>query len=204
MKIIKKKRRSIFTKGDFRKTINLTVEYLCDMFGYTKKPKTYETTLDENVLMQFVHLNKKCAILYDYKKFIKHFGSLSYEVQKAKASCTMAHEVRHYYQHRQMYFKTKLEDADTIASWIENELNPIELTEGVSISEFCQQPLELDAYLFEYCFGAKMFELLLFFSIKDMAHFDAMEQLYVKYFGETDLDLFGDKIREKLKQYFNI
>ena len=73
------------------------------------------------------------------------------------------------------------------------------MEDGCSLSEFLLQPLELDAALFEYVFGAEIFEVLLLQVIKDEEHFNAMEKLYVEYFGETDTDLFNDEIRTILK-----
>lgn len=74
------------------------------------------------------------------------------------------------------------------------------MEDGYSLSEFLLQLLELDAALFEYVFAAEIFEVLLLQVIKDEEHFNAMEKLYVEYFGETDTDLFNDEIKTILKK----
>ena len=131
------------------------------------------------------------------------FGHRDFQTQEAYAGAIMAHEMRHYYQHRQMIAQKPKEKVETVALWWENEWNPKFFGEGCSLSEFLLQPLELDATLFEYVFGAEIFEVLLLQAIKDEEHLNAMEKLYIEYFGETDTDLFNDEIRVILKKRSN-
>ena len=42
--------------------------------------------------------------------------------------------------------------------------------------------------------------MLLIQAIHDEEHFDAMEKLYIEYFGETDSELFSDEVREILSK----
>lgn len=194
-----KDRYGKFKKKHFVSMIDNVRCYLCRKFGYKIKPYIFETQLEKNSLMLFTHTADRYAIFYDYKQFKEMFGHRDFETQEAYAAAIMAHEMRHYYQHRQMMANNPKEKAETIALWRENEWNPKNVEDGCSLSEFLLQPLELDAALFEYVFGAEMFEFLLLQVIKDEEHFNAMEKLYVEYFGETDTDLFNDEIRTILK-----
>ena len=195
-----KDRYGKFKKKDYVRILNRVRHYLCGKFGYKIKPRVFETQLEENTLMVFMHGASGYEILYDYKQFKRNFGHRNFEVQEAYAAAIMAHEMRHYYQHRQMLTSYPQETAETIALWRENEWNPKQLEDGYSLSEFCLQPLELDASLFEYVFGAEIFEVLLLQVIKDEEHFNAMEQLYIEYFGATDEDLFNDEVRKILRE----
>lgn len=188
-----------FKKKNYVRIIDNVRYYLCRKFGYKIKPHIFETRLSKNTLMAFTHRADTYIIFYDYKQFKETFGHRDFDTQEAYAAAIMAHEMRHYYQHRQMIAKSPKEKAETIALWRENEWCPKNVEDGYSLSEFCLQPLELDAALFEYVFGAEIFEVLLLQVIKDEEHFNEMEKLYIEYFGETDADLFNDEIRTILK-----
>lgn len=194
-----KNRSRTFKKRHFTNIIYNVRDLLCRKFGYKIKPFLFETLLPPNTLMVFTHNNDTYTIFYDYKQFIKTFDDCDCDTQAAYAAAIAAHEMRHYYQHRQMIAKTPKETPDTVAVWRENELNPKDLELGCSLSEFCLQPLELDATLFEYVFAAQIFDLLLLQIIKDEEHFNAMERLYIEYYDETDTDLFNDEVREIIK-----
>ena len=194
-----KDRYGKFKKKHYVRMIESVRRYLCRKFGYKKKPYIYETRLEKNSFMLFTHTSGGYAIYYDYKQFKDSFGDMDFEAQEAYVGAIMAHEMRHYYQHRQMFANNPKEKAETIALWRENEWCPKNLEDGYSLSEFCLQPLELDATLYEYVFGAEIFELLLLLVIKDEEHFNAMERLYIEYFGETDTKLFNDRVRNILK-----
>lgn len=198
-----KDRYGKFKKKHFVRMIENVRQYLCRKFGYKIKPYIFETQLPKNALMLFTHTEGVYAIFYDYQQFKKTFGHRDFETQEAYAAAIMAHEMRHYYQHRQMIATKPKENTETVALWRENEWNPKNLEDGYSLSEFVLQPLELDAVLFEYVFVAEMFELLLLQVIKDEEHFNAMEKLYVEYFGETDTDLFNEKIRNIVREKEN-
>ena len=198
-----KNRYGKFKKKDFVYILKRVRKFLCEKFGYRTKPYLLETELGKNELMMFAHHDKAYAILYDYKQFKKSFGKMNFEVQEAHAAGLMAHEMRHYYQHRQMLAKHPQESAETVALWRENELEPKDVAYGDSLSEYCMQPLELDAVLYEYVFAARIFEVLLLSALKDEAHYNAMEQLYISYCGETDEELFNDEIRKHLNERNN-
>ena len=193
-----KDRYGKFKKKDYVRMIDSVRYYLCRKFGYKIKPHIFETQLKANALMVFTHMKGEYIIFYDYKQFKEMFGHRDFETQEAYAAAIMAHEMRHYYQHRQMVAKKPKEKIETVALWRENERNLKDLEDGYSLSEFLLQPLELDAALFGYVFAAEMFEALLLQVVNDEEHFNAMEKLYVEYFGRTDTDLFNDEIRKIL------
>lgn len=189
-----------FKKKDYVRVIDNVRRLLCAKFGYEKKPYLIETELFKGTFMMLVHSNGKFSILYDYKQFKNAFQECDYDLQEAYAATIMAHEMRHYYQHRQMIAKKPKEDERTIELWRENEWNPKELENGYSLTEVVLQPLELDANLYEYVFGAVVFDKILFHMIQDEEYLNAMEKLYVEYFGETDERLFNNEIRAVLNK----
>lgn len=194
-----KDRYGKFKKKHYVRTIYAVRDYLCRQFGYKIKPFLFETELPPRVLMNFCHNANGWAIFYDYKKFKKRFGHEDFEGQEAYAAASMAHEMRHYYQHRQMLAPNPKESEKTIMLWWDNEENTKSLEDGDSLLDCLLQPLELDARLFEYVFAAEEFDLLLPRLILNEEHFNAMEKLYVEYYGKTDESLFNDEIRERLK-----
>ena len=112
-----------FKKKDYLRTIRACQEYFCGEFGYLIKPFLIETRLRDGCLMEFVHYRGAAAIFYDYKQFKELFGNQSFETQEICAASILAHEMRHYYQYRQMYAKKPRESAERIARWRENEEN---------------------------------------------------------------------------------
>jgi len=191
----KKDRYGKFKKKDYVRMIENTVWFLCRKFGYKTKPYLFETKLRDDAIMVYTHRGKHSAIFYDYMRFKDLFGHFDYETQEAYVSAITAHEMRHYYQHRQIWAKKPKEKDSVIERWRKDEM--IEDDESV---EYVLQPMELDAFLYEYCFGAQYFDAILIKSVRDEAHLDAMEKLYVEYFGETDEALFGEEIRAILRK----
>lgn len=189
-----KDRYGKFKKKDYVRIMESTVKLLCQEFGYKKKPYLLETKLRDDTLMGYMHKGKHSAIFYDYMRFKESFGDLDYDIQEAYASALTAHEMRHYYQHRQMIAKKPKEKDSVIKLWREDAMR----VDNDDVSKYCLQPLELDAALYEYCFGADYFDFALLYSICNEAHLNAMEKLYVEYFGKTDEDLFGETIRKKV------
>lgn len=195
----KKERYGKFKKKDYVRTIENTVWYLCDKFGYKTKPYLIETELKDGSLMGYMYRPKRSVIIYDYKAFKRAFGDYDYDTQEAYASAITAHETRHYYQYRQMYSKKPKEKESVIDRWKrdrDNEMCSNALTNG----EYCMQPLELDAFLFEYVFGAHVFRYVLLKCIFNEEHLDALENLYMEYYGETDERLFGEEIHADVRE----
>ena len=125
-----KDRYGKFKKKDYVRILNGVRYYLCRKFVYKIKPYIFETQLKENALMLFTHTAGRYAIFYDYKQFKEMFGHRDFETQEAYAAAIMAHEMRHYYQHRQMIAKKPKEKIETVALWRENEWNPKYLEDG--------------------------------------------------------------------------
>lgn len=195
----KNKRDVVYKKRYFVRTIRAVRDVLCKKFGYKNKPLLIETSLLDGELMVFKHAMGHTAILYDYKRFKQKFGDCEENVQHAYVASMVAHEMRHYYQHRQMWSKAPREDKKTLDAWLKNEENVKVTEDGYSFLECFLQPLELDATLYEYRFGADVFSLLLTEAIHNEEHFDALEKLHVEYFGDTDTDLFNDEVRQVLR-----
>ena len=97
-----KDRYGKFRKKHFTFFLEETVAYLGRYFGYKILPRVRETKLMENALMIFKHTEKGYAIEYDYGQFKETFGKYDFETQKYYVVAITAHEMRHYYQHRQM------------------------------------------------------------------------------------------------------
>ena len=188
-----------FKKKDYLRILYGVREYLCEKFGYKIKPRLLETRLVEGAIMEFIHGIPGYAIFYDYKQFKDMFGHGDYETQAVCAAAILAHEIRHYYQHRQMIAAKPRESEKTIALWLQNERDLECLGENGKGSDYYLQPMELDAFLFEYLFAAEEFEILLIHAIANEEHLNAMEQLYIEYAGKTDSALFGEQIRIALK-----
>ena len=186
-----------FRKKDFIRTLYATRNYLCNYFGYEICPILLETRLSNGTIMSFFDYGKHYFVFYDYIKFKKIFDGCDYDTCLSYASAYMAHEMRHYYQHRQMKALKPREEKDIIEAWKNNDENPL-LPNEVSDLEYYLQPLELDASLFEYVFVADRFNRALLDTISSTEHFNAMEKLYIKLYGESNETLFSDKVRELL------
>lgn len=48
-------RYGAFRKKDYVRVIKVIRDILCEKFGYKRKPNIYETKLDKNYFMVFVH-----------------------------------------------------------------------------------------------------------------------------------------------------
>ena len=189
-----KDRYGKFKKKHYVHIAKATVSYLCDQFGYKIKPLFKETKLPRGALMMFGEREEGYVIFYDYKNFKDMFGELNGETQELYVAGITAHEMRHYYQRRQMYSLHPKEKRSTLRAWWKNRNNPKSIEDGCSFEEYSLQPLEVDAFLFEYVFCAEEFGKLPLFSVNNHKHFKAMEKLYIQYNGKTNKDLFPKKI----------
>lgn len=189
-----------FTKKNYLRIVRWAVWRNCIDFGYKKAPCLIETELGGDIFMTFYWSGNHCAIFYDYKLFKKEFGHKSFELQQAYAGAITAHEMRHYYQYRQLRAKKAREKKKILIRWRKNEKRYKRVEDGYSLREYVLQPLELDASLYEYVFGAEYFDMLLGGLIKDEEHFNAMEKLYKEYSGKKNPELFLDELRNELKK----
>lgn len=189
-----------FTKKNYLHIMRWAVWRNCMDFGYQKAPCLIETELGGKALMSFAWRGNHCVIFYDYKEFKKEFGQQSYDLQQAYVGTITAHEMRHYYQYRQMRAKKAREKKKILARWRKNEKHYKRMVDGYSLKEYLMQPLELDASLYEYVFGAEYFDMLLGGLIKDEEHFNAMEKLYKEYSGKKNPELFLEEMRTLLRR----
>lgn len=181
-----------FKKRHYISTIKLTVNYLSWYFGYKRKPFLFESTNDNGVLMCIVGGAKKgyYAIFYDYMQWKRAFGHLCFDEQQASVIYIVAHEMRHYYQLRQLESKRPAEPADRLTAWRHNNENPKRVNNGCSIFEFYMQPMELDAELFAYVFVADKTDLLMNTARVSKDYLKELEKYYIELFGEGNEELF--------------
>ena len=194
----KHRRYGAFRKKDFLRMANNTITYLCDEFGYRLKPRLIETRLEPCVIMMYSHDNKPGVIYCNYKEFKRLFGDLEYNIQEAIVSGIVAHEVRHYYQHRQIWAKNPREREEIVERWRQCEENCVDIRDKMD-DEYVLNGLELDAYLFEYLFIAHIFDMVLISLLRDEIHLNALEKLYIEYYGKTNEKLFGQNVRKTLQ-----
>lgn len=189
-----------FRKKDFIWWAKWTIGYLCFQFGYKKKPFLIETKLPSDLMMEFYNDENFYAIIYDYKSFKAEFKDKTRKELIVYTVNNIAHEMRHYYQYRQMKSRRPREPKKIIERWLENKNNPKNPSLGHSVEEYAHQPLELDAELFAYLFCADEFGKLILRFFKDLEHYEAVEKLYIEYYGEADKDLFPLEAKECFKK----
>ncbi len=197
-----RRKYGVFRKKHYVRILNWVVNYTLRCFGYTKRPRLIETRLGKGDMMMFEHtFDGEYSILYDYVQFQNIFGRESYDVQEAYAMSMAAHEMRHYYQHRQMSAKNPVENEETIAAWWENECNLKYYGEnGCTLFEFYTQPLELDAELYAYVFVERVLNAVISLLFVDENYIDLLEKRYIEIFGETDTDLFGERVKKEIAE----
>ena len=191
---INNQRKQEFKKRHFVRIIKNVVSYCTRFFGYKKEPFVFETENPPNILMVIYRSRIRkndYAIFYDYNKFKRIFGELDFEGQCSYAMSLIAHEMRHYYQMRQLDSKKPCEDDELLEEWRKDEEEPMfEITNKAEQYEHFKRPMELDAELFAYCFVAEMQEVLVSLEYISENYIDDMEKHYIKIFGETNDTLF--------------
>ena len=180
-----------FKKKDYIRILNVVVDFCLEKFGYKIRPYLRETKLGRGEMMLFWARNNCYAIFYDWQQFKRLFRKTSYENQEAYAMATAAHEMRHYYQVRQIYSKVPRESEETIAAWRENHYNGKVFGEdGCTLLEFFMQPMELDAELYGYYFTAKVLDRAIDVSYIDKDFIDILKSKFIEIFGEDHEDLY--------------
>ncbi|MBQ4107825.1 MAG: hypothetical protein IJC80_00345 [Clostridia bacterium] len=191
---INKQRKQSFKKKHFVRIIKNVVWYCTRCFGYKKEPYVFETENEPNALMVIrrSYIRKNAYIIfYDYKKFKKIFGHLDFEGQCSYAMLLIAHEMRHYFQMRQLDSKKPWVDNELLEEWRKDDEVPMfDVTNKAEQLEHFKRPMELDAELFAYWFVAEMQEVLVSTRYISENYIDEMEKHYIRLFGETDEDLF--------------
>lgn len=190
--LVNQNKYDLFRKRHYVSIIKWTVSYCTWYFGYKKKPFLFETVNKKGELMYICRGNKKrYAIFYDYMQFKRVFGHLDFEGQLAYAMFLIAHEMRHYYQMRQLDTKHPRETAETLEKWRRDDESPKYPGNDCSLLEFYMQPMELDAELFAYLFVADKLDVQVSVDFIDKHYLKAMEKHYIELFGKTNENLFS-------------
>ena len=151
-----------------------------------------ETKLPANVLMEIVQYSKNCYIIFhDYHQFIKVHKEDDVDGKYLWLIMTIAHEMRHYYQMRQISSKHPIEDADLLTEWKNDNENWKPPSDSFTVYDFYRQPMELDAMLFAYYYVAHRFDVRMPMDMIDENYIKDLEQHYIRLFGETDDKIFN-------------
>lgn len=195
---VNRNKKSLFKKRHYVSTIKFAVSYLAWFFGYNRSPFLFESVNDDGVLMSICDWVKKgyFAIFYDYMQWKSVFGHLSFEEQQASVIYLIAHEMRHYYQLRQLDSKCPDEPKDRLASWRYNYENPKYVGDDCSVFEFFMQPMELDASLFAYVFVADKTGFLMNTAHVSNDYLKELEKYCIELFGKTNEELFPRENQE--------
>ena len=192
MSNLSKQKYDLFRKRHYVSIIKQVTSYCTACFGYKKKPFLFETVNEKGELMRICRGNKnRYAIFYDYMQFKRLFGHLDFEGQQSYAMFLIAHEMRHYYQMRQLDATRPRESAETLEKWRQDDEHPKYPGNDCSILEFYMQPMELDAELFAYVFVADHLDMLVSVDFIDKGYLRVMEKHYIELFGETNEELFS-------------
>ena len=189
---MKRRHIDLFRKRHFVSVIEQIVHYCTELFGYKKQPYLFESTNRDGELMVIVEGSKRnYAIVYDYQQFKQNFGHLEPKEQEALVAFLAAHEMRHYYQMRQLNASYPKETEETLTKWRENHYFPKPISKNLSAMEFYMQPMELDAQLFAYMFVAYTLNALVKIdALVDPRFLPIMEDYYIELFGKTNEYLF--------------
>ena len=181
-----------FKKRHYVSIIKYTADYLTWYFGYKKQPYLFESTNKKGDVMLICRgrKNDSYGIFYDYQQFKDVFGHLDFEGQEAYAMFLIAHEMRHYYQMRQLDSAHPVESKETLERWRIDDEKPKYPGEDCSIFEFFMQSMELDAELFAYVFVADRLECLVSLNYISENYIVELEKYYIELFGETNEELF--------------
>jgi hypothetical protein len=185
-----KNRCGQFKKKDFVRIFNFIIDLSLRKFGYTKRPYVCETRMEKGVLAALYVRERLYVIFYDYKQFRASYRMKDYETNVMFTVLNAAHEIRHYYQVRQIYSKHPREDEKTIAEWRQDHFHGKDLgDEGCkTLLDVYKQPMELDAELYAYVTVAKLLDKVVDYG--DDEFIKILRNKYVEMFGEDDEDLY--------------
>ena len=109
-------------------------------------------------MMSFITIRngKYSAIAYDYQKIAALFSRYDKEDAIARIVFITAHEMRHYYQHRQIRAKSSRESEKTVNAWRKSDVIRIDCDN----SEYYGNVREIDAFAFAYSYVADKFGIL--------------------------------------------
>ena len=195
-----RKWKNEFSKKEFVKLIKDVAGKTMYYFNYTRKPFISERNLPEGTLMCFLSSGNKSMVAYDYVKFKRAFGNWDGYWQRLYAIQVMAHEMRHYYQYRQIVAKNPDEDKNTISDW---KINKVIKTRGMEKTDnykYWFSSKELDANLYAYIFAIEHFDNAMLDHIQSIEHFNAFKKLYKKNGGKNLKKFFPRRIKKQLLQ----
>lgn len=145
-------------KRQFINVVKNTIKDCLDIFGYSRAPRIFETRFDTYAVMMFVEgKGGKSAIYYDYQKFQKLFRDCDDEDRVYRLIHIVAHEMRHYYQFRQITAEKPREREDIVQEWKNDR---VIRNEG-KYNYYFGNVRELDAYTFAYMYSAERCEVIL-------------------------------------------
>ena len=151
-----KKKSNVLKKREFLSVIKKTYIDCLSIFGYKKGPYLLESKLPLNVDMEFraSKLRNDCAIFYDYQKIMRYCHKYDRKNAICEVVFSIAHEMRHYYQFRQIRAKYPQESKKLIEKWkVGYPLNPTE-------EEYYKNVAEIDAYTFAYIYLSVRYKVL--------------------------------------------
>jgi len=145
-------------KRQFINVIKNTINDCLKIFGYSKKPYILETSFNSYAVMMFVEGKSKgsSAIYFDYQKFQKLFRNCDGEGRVLWLIHIVAHEMRHYYQYRQITSQNPKEDEIIIQEWKSERV----IRNHCQHNEYFGNVRELDAYTFSYIYTAERFDMI--------------------------------------------
>lgn len=189
---VNRNKNSLFKKRHFINVMKWTVNFLSYQFAYKRPPYLFESANDDNVLMSlyFGTHKKRCAIFYDYLQWKKCYDDYTFDEKVASVMFITAHEMRHYYQFRQINSKHPNEPKERLELWQKNKDNILHIGRDCSEIEYFMQPLEIDANLFAYVFVADMTDLLTDIRNATENYAEELEKYYIELWGETNEELF--------------
>ena len=180
-----------FKKRNYLKILNWVIDCCLHSFRYKIRPRVFETRLRHGEMMMFCDHGHHYEILYDYEQFRRVFGKYNYEVQEAYAVLLAAHEMRHYYQIRQIFSKIPREDEKTVAEWREDHFSGKYFENyAAEILDFYMQPMELDAELYAYWFVCKVLDKGVRLDFIDKHFIGILKNKWIEKYGEDDEDLY--------------
>lgn len=189
--LVNRNKNNLFKKRHYVAIIKNVTEYLTHAFGYKRKPFLFESVNEKGVEMIICRGKKEhYAIFYDYMQFKKVYGDLEFEGQEAYATFIIAHEMRHYYQMRQLDSKHPKEPKERLDKWRIDDEAPQSPLDESTLLEFYMRPMELDAELFAYVFVADMLGIRVKFDYIDENYIKELEKYYIELFGKTSSALF--------------
>ena len=196
-----KKWKNEFKKQHFINVLKNVRRQLMREFDYTRAPYLIERKLEDAALMVFADRGERTAIFYDYAKFKRHYGDCDKDVQMMYAVSTIAHEMRHYFQHRQISATNPIVKEKILKKWEENKPKfKAKKGENSWLKSYYMKPRELDAQLFAYTFVADNLDQALIGAFYNFDHYKQLKKLHRKYGGSMHRKIFSREITKTVKQ----